>query len=98
VLTDADLDKHIASLQCPAPIPNLRRPVFSALATDKVRMMGNPVALVLATTRAEAEDAVEAIDVGYEPLEVVATIEHARTTAERSSSRRSAPTTSTPNG
>jgi carbon-monoxide dehydrogenase large subunit len=78
VLTDADLDKHIASLQCPAPIPNLQRPVFSALATDKVRMMGNPVALVLATTRAEAEDAVEAIDVEYEPLEVVATIEHAR--------------------
>ncbi|MFP6706305.1 MAG: xanthine dehydrogenase family protein molybdopterin-binding subunit, partial [Alphaproteobacteria bacterium] len=39
-----------------------------ALATDRVRYVGEPVAMVLAHDRYRAEDALEAINVEYEPL------------------------------
>ena len=42
-----------------------------ALAVGRVRWQGEPVAMVVATTRAEAEDAAEHIAVDYEPLEPV---------------------------
>jgi carbon-monoxide dehydrogenase large subunit len=38
------------------------------LAKDRVRYVGEPVAAVVAETRAQAEDAAELVDVGYEPL------------------------------
>jgi carbon-monoxide dehydrogenase large subunit len=38
------------------------------LATDKVRYVGEPVAAIAATSRYVAEDALERIDVDYEPL------------------------------
>ena len=41
------------------------------LADRKVRFVGEPVAAVAATSRYIAEDALELIDVDYEPLEVV---------------------------
>jgi CO/xanthine dehydrogenase Mo-binding subunit len=41
------------------------------LATDKVRYVGEPVAAVAATSRYLAEDALELIEVDYEPLEAV---------------------------
>ena len=40
------------------------------LATDKVRFVGEPVAAVAAVSRYVAEDALEQIEVDYEPLEV----------------------------
>ena len=41
------------------------------LAVDKARFVGEPVAAVAATSRYVAEDALELIDVDYEPLEAV---------------------------
>src|SRR5690606_19254123 len=41
------------------------------MATDKARFVGEPVAAVAAVSRAVAEDALELIDVEYEPLEPV---------------------------
>jgi len=41
------------------------------LAEDKVRFVGDPVALVVAETRYVAEDAAELVEVDYEPLEAV---------------------------
>lgn len=38
------------------------------LAVDKVRFVGEPVAVVVATGRAEAKDAAELIEVDYDPL------------------------------
>ncbi|MFC7404085.1 xanthine dehydrogenase family protein molybdopterin-binding subunit [Georgenia alba] len=49
----------------------------SVLATDKVRFVGDPVALVVAETRTQAVDAVELVDVDYEDLDVVADVESA---------------------
>lgn len=41
------------------------------LATDRVRFVGEPVAVVAAATRAQAVDAAEAVEVDYDPLGVV---------------------------
>jgi carbon-monoxide dehydrogenase large subunit len=51
--------------------PGMRNPERLSLATDKVRFVGEPIVAVAASTRAIAEDAVELIDVEFEPLPVV---------------------------
>jgi carbon-monoxide dehydrogenase large subunit len=43
-------------------------PPHRGLAQDRVRYVGDPVALVVAETRAQAEDAAELIAIDYEPL------------------------------
>jgi carbon-monoxide dehydrogenase large subunit len=49
----------------------LRTPEFFALARDKVRCVGDPIAIVVAESRYRAEDAVDLVEVGYDPLEPV---------------------------
>ena len=51
----------------PAPVN------FTLLATDKVRLVGDPVAVVVAESRYIAEDALELIEVDYDDLDPVAT-------------------------
>ncbi|HYX88959.1 MAG TPA: xanthine dehydrogenase family protein molybdopterin-binding subunit [Gaiellaceae bacterium] len=68
VLTGADLEGVR-----PLPAGSLEDGVVAdaghpVLARGSVRYVGEPVALVLAGSRAEAEDAVELVDVGYEPV------------------------------
>lgn len=48
--------------------PDLPRP---PLATDRVRFVGEVVAMIVAETRAAAADAVELVEVDYDPLPVV---------------------------
>ena len=48
-----------------------------ALAVDRVRHVGEPVAVVVAEDRYIAEDALDLLRVDYEPLSVVTDIEHA---------------------
>lgn len=45
------------------------------LARDKVRYVGEPVALVVAESRYAAEDALERIEVDYDPLPVIVDVE-----------------------
>src|SRR6478609_6444044 len=47
------------------------------LAHEKVRFVGDPIALVIAETRAQAVDAAELVDVDYDDLPVVADVEAA---------------------
>ena len=51
--------------------PALRSPPQHALAIDRARWQGEPVVAVAAQTRAEAEDAVQLIEVEWEPLPAV---------------------------
>jgi carbon-monoxide dehydrogenase large subunit len=51
--------------------PVLQGPRSTALAQEKVHYVGEPVAIVVAENRAQAEDAVDAIVVDYEELPVV---------------------------
>ncbi|MXP23414.1 molybdopterin-dependent oxidoreductase [Gordonia sp. HNM0687] len=56
--------------------PFLHSPTLP-LATDRVRFVGDPVAIVVAENRYIAEDAMELIDVDYDPLDAVADMESA---------------------
>jgi carbon-monoxide dehydrogenase large subunit len=49
-------------------MPTLSQDVQAVLATDKVRFQGQEVAFVVAEDRYAARDALELIDVTYEPL------------------------------
>jgi carbon-monoxide dehydrogenase large subunit len=54
-------------------------PATWAIARDRVRFVGEAVAAVVARSRYQAEDAVEAVDVSYEPLPSVANPEQGQT-------------------
>jgi len=58
-------------------VPDKKVPVYPVMATDKVRYLGEPVAVVVATSRAAAEDAAERIEIRYEQLPAVTDIEKA---------------------
>ncbi|NGM70849.1 xanthine dehydrogenase family protein molybdopterin-binding subunit [Natronolimnobius sp. AArcel1] len=55
------------------PLSGLERdvPAHPVLATDRVRYHGQPIAVVVAEDRYRARDAVEAVEVKYDPLEAV---------------------------
>ena len=71
--TGADTDGALAGMPCAWLIPgsDLKTPDHPAIAKDRVRYVGDAVAVVVASTRYEAEDALEHIDVEYETLGVV---------------------------
>jgi carbon-monoxide dehydrogenase large subunit len=60
-----------------APLPGLDRFLQYPIAADRVRFVGEPVALVVAESRYLAEDALDAIQVDYEPLDPVTSTEQA---------------------
>ncbi|NJP27821.1 xanthine dehydrogenase family protein [Microbispora sp. SCL1-1] len=66
VLTAAELPHR--PLVDSVAVPGLVKTPQPALASDRVRYVGEPVAIVLAGSRAVAEDAAELIRVGYAPL------------------------------
>ncbi|HJU51943.1 MAG TPA: molybdopterin cofactor-binding domain-containing protein, partial [Acidimicrobiia bacterium] len=74
VYTGAD----VADFEIP-PEPNPKRnvPRRFALAQDRVLMPGDPVAAVVADSLAEAIDALEQIDVDYEPLDIIGDLDEA---------------------
>src|SRR2546427_10049668 len=58
-------------------MPTLSGDTQAVLATDKVRMQGQEVACVIAETAYIAHDALELIDVDYDPLPAVTTPQQA---------------------
>jgi carbon-monoxide dehydrogenase large subunit len=76
VLTGADLDGVVAPL-APPETGGLHAPAHSALVSDRVRFVGDPLALVVAVSRAVAEDAAELLDVDIEPLRALPSVEAA---------------------
>src|SRR5438094_10621188 len=75
VYTGADLTQY-GTLKCIVPFNNrdgtpMKKPPRPALATDKVRFVGDPVAFVVAETLLEAKDAAEAVEVDIDPLPAV---------------------------
>lgn len=77
VLTGKDYEKAgLGPMPCNAPIPGRdgKRAVIpkrTALAVDRVRHVGDPVAVVIAETVNAGKDAVDLVEVEYEPLEAV---------------------------
>ena len=79
VVTAADLASEWGgSLPFVWPITeDIKVPVHWPLTGDKARFVGDGVAVVVAETRGEAEDAAEAVQVSYEALPVVLDLEEA---------------------
>jgi len=83
VFTGKDMaDAGVGGLPCGWLIHNkdgtpMAEPPHPVLAVDKVRHVGDPVAVVVAETRAQARDAAEAIVVDYEVLPAVVTMAQA---------------------
>jgi len=79
VFTAADLqDEWGGPLPFVWPITeDIKVPVHWPLTKDKARFQGDGVAVVVAETRALAEDAVEAVEVSWDPLPAVLDLEEA---------------------
>ncbi len=74
----ADLAGELSVLPCAWPVtPDMVHPDHHPLATDEVRYVGDAVAVVVARSRYEAADALEAIEIDYEPLPAVMDMEEA---------------------
>ncbi len=71
VLTGADARDVIKPIRAEFDLAGYRETDWPALACDTVRFVGEAVAAVVATDRSVAEDAVELLQVAYEPLPVV---------------------------
>ena len=77
VLTAEDLNHHVDSLRSSVNPPDLAIVPGHVLAPGDVRFVGDPVALVVAEDRYLAEDALELVDIDYEPLTPVVDYEQA---------------------
>ena len=83
VYTGADLaPMNYGPLKCVMGFSNrdgspMTKPLRKALATDKVRFVGDPVAVVIAQTAHQARDAVEAVECGIDVLPAVTRVEDA---------------------
>ena len=81
VYTAADLQGY-GPLKCVVPFNNrdgtpMKKPLREALAKDKVRYVGDPLAFVVAETLLQAKDAAEAVTVEIESLPSVTSAEDA---------------------
>ena len=69
VLTASDLEGIVAPWRPTHNLfPDMRAPEQTALATDTARYQGEPVAAVVAASRAQAEDACELVEVDWQAL------------------------------
>lgn len=84
VLTGGDLGALNGPLPLLGPNPALIAPKTQLpLATDRVHYVGEAIAMVVADSRYLAEDAAGLVDVDYEPLPAVVSLEDAATTSAR---------------
>jgi len=80
VLTGAD----VVAMSRPFPVGVEDTRPYYAAAHETARYAGEPVAVAVARDRYAAEDALELIDVEYEPLEPVLDAEHGEVVSDRS--------------
>jgi carbon-monoxide dehydrogenase large subunit len=75
VVTGADLTSTTRPIRAAMSGAGYKESSWPALAQDKVRFVGEPVAAVVAADQYRAEDALDAIAVTYDPLPAVADAE-----------------------
>src|SRR6266851_2465542 len=75
VFTAADLAGVVNPILVDASLAGAKPQPHTALASDKVRFVGDPIAMVVAESRYVAEDAVDLIQVDYDPLPPVPNME-----------------------
>jgi carbon-monoxide dehydrogenase large subunit len=74
VLTAADLEGHCEPIVADLEVSGWQHSEWFPLARGRVRYVGEAVVMVIADDRYVAEDALEYVDVVYEPLPVVASV------------------------
>lgn len=67
-LSGADVDGAVQAVPCAAQIPDMKPAARPVLARDRVLFVGEAVAVVVANDRYTARDALDLIEVDYEPL------------------------------
>lgn len=77
VVTGADLAPFVRPFSAPSKTKGYKPTPLSVLVTDEVRYVGEPIAAVVAESRALAEDGLEAIDIDFEPLPAACDVEEA---------------------
>lgn len=77
VITGADIAGKVGSIPCAAEIEGLKVPDHPALAVDRVRFVGEPIAAVVATDPYVARDALDLIEVEYDELPAVVDLDAA---------------------
>ena len=77
VYTGKDAAQKIGPVPCASALPGLKVPDYRVLASDHVVFVGQPVAVVVATDRYAARDAVDLIMVDYDELPAVVDVEEA---------------------
>ena len=76
--TGRDFADSQGNLPCAWPVtPDMVNPGYPSLAVTQVNFAGDAVAVVAARTRAQALDALEAVEVDYDPLPAVIDLEAA---------------------
>ena len=84
VVTAGDIDGKVGDLPCLLPVESRVGhqtiiPPTRALASDRVRYVGQPVAFIVATSESRARDAAEQIGVDYRPRSAVVETKYAAT-------------------
>lgn len=71
VFTGEDVNDKVGCVPTAAPQPDGKSPLHYVLARERVYFLGHPVAVVVAETRAIARDALDLVEVDYDPLPAV---------------------------
>ena len=71
VFTGADVNDKVGPVPCASPLPGGKAISHTVLAGSRVYFVGHPVAVVVAETRTIARDALDLVEVDYEPLPAV---------------------------
>src|SRR5213596_505810 len=71
VFTGANVNDKCGVVPCASPLPGSKIPRHTVLAGDRVYFLGHPVAVAVALDRYAARDALDLIEVDYDPLAVV---------------------------
>ena len=71
VYTARELNGLVEPVYATSRLPDYHSTALYPLAREKVRYVGEPVVAILAETRYRAEDALDRIEIAYEPLETV---------------------------
>src|SRR4051795_7441944 len=78
VFTGRDFAEEQGSLPCAWPVtPDMVNPGHPSVAVEEVNHVGEAVAVIVARSKAAAQDAVELVDVDYDQLPVVLDMEEA---------------------
>src|SRR5881227_712639 len=77
VFVGADVNEQCGAVPCAGPMPEQKMPRHTVLAGDRVYFVGHAVAVAIATDPYIARDAIDAIEVDYEPLPAVVNAEEA---------------------